>query len=127
MIDFAVMGTPRTHRADTRPQWQAAVRAAFPDPVEPLTGPLRLRIGYFYERATDLDTDNIIKPIQDALKRVAYEHDKTIVDVCARKLDRLRPPPFANTPAIVSDALIATTGDFVFVRVAAADGEVTFS
>lgn len=127
MIEFVVEGTPRSLRANSRQQWQAKVQAAAPTQAALLVGPLRLRIDYFFEGTTDLDADNIIKPIQDALQHVVYGDDETVVDVCSRKVDRLNPPPFISAPATLDNALNATTGDFVYIRVAAAHSEVTFS
>ncbi len=127
MIEFVVVGTPRAHRANSRPLWQAKVQAAVPEQDQLLDGPLCLRIDFFFSEATDLDTDNIIKPIQDALEDLVYEDDKTIVDVCARKVDRVNPPPVIGAPVTLARALSSTTGDFVYVRVAEARPEVTFS
>lgn len=127
MIDFVVEGTPRNHRADSRPQWQAKVRNAAPAQTALLAGPLRLRIDFFFEGATDLDADNIIKPIQDALQHVVYDDDESVVDVGSRKVDRLSPPPVIDAPATLETAPNSTTGDFVYIRVGAAHPEVTFS
>ena len=126
MIEFIVEGTPRNHRAQSRPQWQDKVRAAAPPQTALLAGPLRLRIDFFFDGNTDLDADNIIKPIQDALQQEVYENDETVVDVCSRKVDRRNPPSMISPPATLDNALVATTGDFVYIRVAAAHPEVTF-
>ena len=127
MIEFIVRGTPRNHRASSRPQWQAKVRAAAPTQSALLAGPLRLRIDFFFEGVTDLDADNIIKPIQDALKYLIYGDDESVVDVCSRKVDRVNPPPVIDAPKTLANALDFTTGDFVYIRVAEAHPEVTFS
>ncbi|WP_423916586.1 RusA family crossover junction endodeoxyribonuclease [Candidatus Poriferisodalis sp.] len=127
MIEFVVAGTPRSHQANSRSQWQSTVAAAVPAAAQLLAGPLRLRIDFFYADTTDLDTDNIIKPIQDALENLVYENDKTVVDVCARRVDRKHLPQMVEPPATLSDALVSTEGDFVFIRVATAHREVTFS
>lgn len=127
MIEFIVTGTPRSHRATSRSQWQSKVQTAAPTQAALLAGPVLLRIDFFFEGTTDLDADNIIKPIQDALQHIIYGDDKAVVDVWSRKLDRLNPPPFISAPATLDNALNATTGDFVYIRVAAAHSEVTFS
>lgn len=103
------------------------MKEAVPEQDQLLNGPLRLRIDYSFQETTDLDTDNIIKPIQDALEALIYEDDKTVVDVCARKVNRQRLPPFVDPPATVSDALTSVGGEFVYVGVAAAHRETTFS
>lgn len=127
MIEFVVTGTPRSHRAGSKSQWQNTVRQAAPTQAALLAGPIRLRIDFFFEGTTDLDADNIVKPIQDALQHVVYGNDETVVDVCSRKVDRLNPPPIISAPAALDNALNSTTGDFVYIRVAAAHPEVTFS
>lgn len=43
-----------------------------------------MEIVYFYEGA-GADVDNIIKPIQDALKGLAYEDDEQVTDLVSRK------------------------------------------
>lgn len=127
VIEFVVIGTPRSQQARSKSQWQSTVRQAAPTQAALLAGPVLLRIDFFFEGTTDLDADNIIKPIQDALQHVIYGDDEAVVDVCSRKLDRLNPPPFISAPATLDNALDATTGDFVYIRVAAARSEVTFS
>lgn len=127
MIEFVVEGTPRSHSANSRPRWQATVQQAAPAQDPLLDEPVRLRIDFFFETATDLDADNIIKPIQDALEDVVYEDDKAVVDVCARKVSRQDPRPIINAPAALSAALGSTSGNFVYIRVAAVGQEVTFS
>ena len=127
MIEFVVVGTPRTHKAHSRSQWQAAVKNAVPTDVGGLTGALRLRIDFFFENVTDLDADNIIKPIQDALEGVVYEDDEHVVDVCARKIGQQDLSPIIDPPTTLRNALRSQPGDFVYIRVAAARLEVAFS
>ncbi|WP_420612536.1 RusA family crossover junction endodeoxyribonuclease [Candidatus Spongiisocius sp.] len=127
MIDFVVWGTPRSHSAKSRPHWQGQVKAAVPPKVELLSGPLRLRIDFFFRGQTDLDTDNIIKPIQDALEKVIYDNDKTIVDVCSRKIDLHRLPPTTNAPASLLSALAMPPREFVLIRVAGAHRSLSFT
>ena len=127
VIEFVVVGTPRSFRANSSPLWKAKVKAAVPEQDQLLDGPLRLRIDFFFSETTDLDTDNIIKPIQGALEDLVYEDDKTIVDVCARRVDRVSSPPVIDAPVALEKALNSTTGDFVYIRVAEARPEVTFS
>ena len=127
MIDFVVWGTPRSQRARSRQPWMAKVRAAVPPSAELLAVPLRLRIDFFFRGGTDLDVDNIIKPIQDALQNVLYDDDVRIVDVCSRKIDLFELPPLVNIPATLANALAGSPGEFVFVRVADASRRLTFT
>lgn len=127
MINFVVRGTPKSQQARSRQRWQAQVRQAVPTWVELMGGPLRLRIDFFFDGSTDLDIDNIIKPIQDALKAVVYDDDKTVVDVCARKINLRYLPVLNATPPALLVALAEPPGDFVFIRVAASQGRLDFS
>ena len=46
----------------------------------PYSGNVHLTLVYLYD-ADPVDTDNIIKPIQDALIRLVYEDDSLVTDV----------------------------------------------
>lgn len=127
MIDFVIRGTPRSLQARSKGKWQQQVRDVVPAGVEVLPGSLRLRIDFFFKGSTQLDTDNIIKPIQDALVSIVYDDDKTVIDVCARKINLLRLPNLVAVPSVLSRALIQQPSDFVFVRVASAHNRLLFS
>ncbi len=127
MIDFIVQGTPKSQQARSKRRWQDKVRQAVPPRFELLGGPLRLRIDFFFNGSTNLDTDNIIKPIQDALENTVYGDDDTVVDVCARKIDLRRLPQFDSTPITLASALAEPPSDFVYIRVATAHSRLGFS
>ena len=122
-----VWGTPKSQQAKRKNLWKKKVQTAAPSLPKMLTGPLRLRIAFFYSIETNLDTDNIIKPIQDALEDIVYENDDVVVDVCARKIDLQHLPTIKAVPAVLLAALAKSSGDFVFVRVAAAEHGLAFS
>lgn len=48
------------------------------------TGWVMLQITYFYD-SDQMDVDNIVKPIQDALKELAYYDDRQVSDLVVRK------------------------------------------
>ncbi len=127
MIDFVVRGTPRSLKAQSRKRWMNQVQQAVPPTAVLLTGPLRLRIDFFFKGETNLDTDNIIKPIQDALQEVVYDDDETVTDVCSRKTNLMRLPPIRDAPPELLLALAEPPADFVFIRVAAAYRELDFT
>lgn len=128
MVDFVVRGTPRSQRSKhTKELWQEQVQRAVPKLPKLLTGPLRVRIDFFFARATDVDTDNIIKPIQDALKDVVYEDDETVVDVCARSINLQDLPMMVAVPLALLTELAEPPSDFVYIRVGAAQDRLTFS
>jgi Holliday junction resolvase RusA-like endonuclease len=131
-LEFIVIGTPKSVQAPSRAKakWKADVRssaiaAAGLASIVPTTD-VRVTILYFYVR-TDLDVDNIVKPILDAMNSIAYIDDDQVIDLIAAKRD------LANdyTVAAVSPVLAAqlpgpgrAASDFVFVRVEAADTKV---
>jgi hypothetical protein len=47
-----------------------------------VTGLLVVTLVYFY-RTPPLDTDNMIKPILDGMKKIVYDDDKQVVDLHA--------------------------------------------
>ena len=127
MVDFVVRGTPISQRSKhTKKLWQQQVQKAVPDLPKLLTGPLRVRIDFFFAAAPDADTDNIIKPIQDALKKVVYEDDKIVVDVCARSINLQDLPMMVAVPSVLLAALSEPSSDFVFIQVGAAQDRLAF-
>ena len=129
MIEFVVLGKPRVLGASTRSRarWEDQVQQAAPPLDGALEGPLCLRIDYFFKGGTDLDTDNIIKPIQDALKGHLYDDDRTIEDVCARKINLdERKVDSAGAPDALRSLLQDPPDDFVFIRVAPRPPQVAF-
>ncbi len=48
------------------------------------TGLVMVQITYFYD-TVDIDVDNIVKPIQDAIKGLVYNDDTQVTDALARK------------------------------------------
>ena len=65
---------------------RAVALKAIPSNASPYAGPVRLLITYYHEGEQPIvDTDNIIKPIQDALSGIAYVNDRQVVNPdCAR-------------------------------------------
>lgn len=127
MLEFIVRGTPKSQQAKSRKRWQQQVQDALPPEAELLAGELRLRIDFFFDGSTDLDTDNIIKPIQDALEDHVYEDDRVVIDVCSRKVDLNRPPTLVGASPTLLVALSEPPSDFVFVRVSEAHDRMLFT
>jgi len=76
-----------------RSAWQARVLAAatakWPVGEAPCGVPVALRITHFYDSTNGrpADVDNIIKPIQDALKGLVYIDDHQVADTRGRRRD----------------------------------------
>lgn len=90
-FEFVVDGPPVSAQARRRQRvrdWTETVRQEalkyWPAGENPAMGAIRLEIVYLYE-GTAADVDNIIKPIQDALKGLVYADDEQVTDVVSRK------------------------------------------
>ncbi len=77
-----------------------------------------MRIILFNFQDTDLNVDNVAKPILDALVGVVYDDDQSVVQLIARKT-RLAPGlDIRDASAALAEGLDADM-DFVYLRVAA--------
>lgn len=91
-FEFTVRGVPVSHQSRNRAavaSWQQVVRAeaaALWGANRPLTCRLRIVLTYFHEgETTRLDSDNLLKPIQDALNGLLYADDVQVVDTEIRR------------------------------------------
>ncbi len=88
---IVVKGRPVSINASpaTKAAWKDKVREAallvYPTPLE--DDDLEIEITYFCDGQTDIDTDNISKPICDSLNGIVYEDDKQLIDRNARRRD----------------------------------------
>ena len=119
LFDFVVVGTPvsASGSGDAKRFWQKrvadaakeAVREWRPSRVEEIV----LRIAYFYVNDPAADLDNIIKPLQDALKNIEFVDDIQVIDLVAS----MRPTSIGESlPRAVRDRFTAES-DFVYVAV----------
>jgi hypothetical protein len=121
VLEFVVVGTPVSVHGSTEAKrfWQQRVtRAAEEARKDWLTSPfdeLVLRVAYFYVYAPAADLDNIVKPLQDALKGVAFADDVQVVDLIASMRRK------GVSDRVPMTALLATAfgggSDFVYVAV----------
>ena len=84
-FDFLIPKRPvslQTRQRSKLQNWQAFVRAEASKTWvgTPYSGNVHLTLVYLYD-ADPVDTDNIIKPIQDALIGLVYEDDSLVTDV----------------------------------------------
>jgi len=120
-LEFVVLGTPISFQGSSAAKrfWQQRVREAAQDtPNRPVASAVDvvLRIAYFYEYAPAADLDNIVKPIQDALKGISFDDDIRVVDLIAsmrRKAVSDRIP--SATTALARG--LASASDFVHIVV----------
>ena len=87
LATIIVPGRPISIQAKHRQQWIQRVRqAAIAKLAQPVAlDDLRIVITFFYRLKPSFDTDNISKPICDALNGVAYNDDSQITDRHARR------------------------------------------
>lgn len=88
LLEFVVIGTPVSSQgsSDNRKFWQQRVQGKGRNAATvqlPVSTEVALRLAYFYVSEPIADLDNIVKPIQDALKDIAYVDDKQVVDLVA--------------------------------------------
>src|SRR5258706_34908 len=87
VLEFVVIGTPVSVQASSaaRRFWQqrvaTAARQAAGEWVASRAASVVLSVAYFYAYQPVADLDNIVKPLQDALKTIAYEDDIQVVDL----------------------------------------------
>jgi len=91
MISFVVKGRPASVQssAQNKAAWAAKiVAAATVKCAAPLVGNgLRIKITFFYNALPDFDSDNISKPICDALNGIAYTDDHQLADRHVKRRD----------------------------------------
>lgn len=120
-----IPGTPISSGAGgrSRTRWKEAVSAAGAAVLTAehavVADSVKVTIVYFYVE-TDLDLDNIIKPILDALNNVIYLDDSQVADISAAKRDRTGTLVLEGASPMIMDHLAATSKkpqDFVYVAV----------
>jgi len=124
MLEFVVLGTPMSAQASTgaKSLWKERVRAAAQDAAAairwtPLDAAV-LRVAYFYVNdAPAADLDNIVKPIQDSLKSIAYGDDIQVIDLVASMRPKLGADRIRMSPVLAIG--FAGNSDFVYVTVQA--------
>ena len=125
IAEFIVSGIPISTQASSRSKtrWKGEVAAAALSALSReralVADPVRVTIVYFYV-STDLDLDNIIKPIVDALKGVVYIDDFQVVNISAAKRDLSGTLVLTDAPPSIIERLAVAADnpqDFVFVAV----------
>jgi len=120
---FPVIGSPVSQQGSpkSKRQYQTTVtKAASNSVVNPVRGGERVKIeiDWFSEGFQNKpDVDNIIKPIQDALKGIVFEDDNQVESIVARKHDTLRVIRFMREPLSIIEPLLNGHKEYVFVRI----------
>ncbi|MEH2063000.1 MAG: RusA family crossover junction endodeoxyribonuclease [Nostoc sp.] len=97
-FEFIVDGPPVSQQARNRGKgnrlqaWKNTVRQEaekyWSSEQKTATGLVMLQITYFYD-SDQIDVDNIVKPIQDAIKGLVYVDDNQVSDLLVRKRNLL--------------------------------------
>jgi hypothetical protein len=125
IAEFIVAGTPISSgaRGRSRTRWKEAVSsaasAALPHQHALVADSVRVTVVYFYVR-TDLDLDNILKPILDALIEVIYVNDFQVTDISASKRDQTGTLILEGASPVIIEQLASAAEepqDFVYVAV----------
>jgi crossover junction endodeoxyribonuclease RusA len=121
-FEFTVQGPPVSQQTRNRSRlhsWKATVqsRAAgrWPAQSPPLTQQLRAVLVYYYD-GEPLDTDNMVKPILDALKGLVYEDDSQIDDTDAHRRSLNGSFQVRGMSPALAEGFVAGR-EFVYVRV----------
>ena len=121
-MEFVVYGIPVSQQARRKERvrdWRARVRAAAEANLtqggNPTQESVTLTIIYFFD-SIDLDVDNLVKPIQDALEGLVYENDAQVVE--SRSLKRnIRGSYNLDIISPVLAGALTTGREFIYVRI----------
>jgi hypothetical protein len=123
VLEFIVRGTPISTGASgkSKAKWRAKVSAAASAALgadhAAVADVVRATVVYFYVD-TDLDLDNILKPILDAMNGLVYVDDFQVANIVAAKRDLAGSYVLADvSPVVVEQLGAAERGDFVFVAI----------
>ncbi len=121
-FEFTVDGPPvsqQIRRRQRLKEWKQQVRqeaeTAWPGDYPPLTGLLGLQVIYFYQDH-ELDIDNFIKPIQDALIGLVYEDDVQIIDLVIHKRPLDQELRLINPSSVLEKGLSRKT-EFLYISI----------
>ena len=120
---FAVIGLPVSTQSSpkSKRQYQTTVaEAASKNVASPVRDneKIKIEIDWFSEGFQNKpDVDNIIKPIQDALKGILFVDDKQVESIVARRHDILSVIHFMREPLCLIELLMNGHREYVFLRV----------
>ena len=123
-LEFIIPGPPTSQQTRRRVQlqaWKDKVRLAaltrLPANAPPFRDDVRIIVRYFHEKPTvRIDTDNLLKPIQDALIGLVYEDDRQVIDAVTQKRP-IEEPFYVRYISMVLAEGFAQGDEFVYVRI----------
>lgn len=120
---FAVIGPPVSTQGSSKSKRQyrtTVAEAASKSVASPIRSHERIKIeiDWFSEGSQNKpDVDNIIKPIQDALKSIVFLDDNQVESITSRRHDILSVIRFMREPLCLVEPLMNGHKEYVFVRV----------
>ena len=120
---FSVDGVPvssQASRQSRRRYKQSVAHEAANSIVSPINDKdtVIIEIDWFTQGlANEPDTDNIAKPIIDALKAILFTDDRQVQSHTVRKHDTSGPLSFQREPLSIVDPLLNGNYDYVLVRI----------
>ncbi len=82
-----IPGTPKSRQSSTFQRYRDSIqRAARQQFSSPLNGPVEVEVVFADKHTPRPDTDNVLKPIMDALKGIAYRDDSQVISAKAHLL-----------------------------------------
>lgn len=122
LFEFTVEGPPLSHQTRDKKKlkaWKSKVRRAargfWHGP--PLAIPLKITVAYYHEGpAVNIDNDNLLKPIQDALNNLVYADDRLITHTMIQKTP-IDAPINARRLSLVLLSAFSEGEEFVHVQV----------
>ncbi len=127
-FEFLIKGRPvsqQTRRQQLLREWKALVRqeaiSYWTSTHLPADGPVCITLVYLFDEV-ELDIDNIIKPIQDALVGLVFLDDSIVTDIIIRKRQlRVNFNRTGASPVLIEG--IEYGDEFVYVHIADAPQE----
>ena len=124
-FEFIVEGPPVSYRSKNREalrRWRDKVRdgarARWPPGAPPLEQAVKLTMVYYHEGKSP-DTDNLEKPIRDALNGLVYVEDHQITDSTVRKTSLLGLFRVAGMSPVLAEGFVRGR-QFLYIRIDAA-------
>lgn len=124
LLAFVVDGPPVSHQTRNTARlrsWQQLVRAAaatrWPAGTPAVLDRLRFSVTYYHDGvAVRIDTDNLVKPMQDALNGMVYVDDRQITDTVVRKTDLNGSFRVRGMSPVLAEGFCRGT-EFLYVRI----------
>lgn len=120
---FAVMGSPVSAQSspNSKRKYQMKVAEAASSNIASATGAdtnIKIEIDWFADGFHNKpDVDNILKPIQDALKGIVFPDDNQVENIVVRKHDTLDMIRFHDEPLAIISPLLSGYKDYIFIRI----------